>query len=769
MAELLAPCGSVETLNAAVAEGADAVYLGLKSFNARMRTSNFSWTQFQATVESLHKLGKKIYATLNTVVTQAELSSVFEILRFLNEVQPDGIIVQDFGLVQLVQDFFPKLKMHASTQMNIASSSAANALSRAGISRVVLARELSLDEICRIKKGTTCELEVFVHGALCVSESGICLFSSYLGGKSANRGMCTQACRRLYTAEFGDGKTQGYFFSPYDLQLLKFIPELVKAGVTSFKIEGRMKSAEYVGTVVSAYRYMLDNWETDREAAFETASQILQNDFARQKTTFLFDCANNKDLTQTLNPQQDAGTGLYIGTISEIAKFENVAREKNNVAESKSKNTSGETETHFVSFKLASDLLPEVGDSIRLHRKDDSERESWKLKVIKEKNGKTFFEVPNNFSIGDSVYLLQTKAMSKRYPEVLPKSFVRFKKKPNLGIKNLNSLKRKLAEKFLPENDDKTKTKNIQQNKTQKVAEAVKAKRDASEQKKREAKTFPEGLYVQVSSINDLHAILSARPKRVIINFNEDTEKFLVDKTRSLPFSKSEIFVCFDPFVGEKELSELEPKIEAMLDVGFKNFVINNPAHITILRNKNVNLIAGTYLYVFNRYALRWLNENGINKFISPLENSFDNLEASLTEFPPNKKDDALITVFNYPPLFRMRRPLPQSYNFAHVSDKTGDVYRLLSTPSQSFVLPEKPFSITERVSSLQGQGFKKFILDFSHTSIRKADYKFIYTAFMNSEGISNTAKFNWKEGFYDKEKVENLKRATQKREEQKP
>ena len=145
MAELLAPCGSIETLNAAVAEGADAVYLGLKNFNARMRTSNFSWSQFQAAVDSLHKRGKKIYVTFNTVITQEELPEAFATLDFLQTVQPDAIIVQDFGVLQMVRDFFPKLKVHASTQMNIASSRAANAMSRAGISRVVLARELSLD------------------------------------------------------------------------------------------------------------------------------------------------------------------------------------------------------------------------------------------------------------------------------------------------------------------------------------------------------------------------------------------------------------------------------------------------------------------------------------------------------------------------------------------------------------------------------------------------------------------------------------------------
>ena len=233
----------------------------------------------------------------------------------------------------------------------------------------------------------------------------------------------------------------------------------------------------------------------------------------------------------------------------------------------------------------------------------------------------------------------------------------------------------------------------------------------------------------------------------------------LSDKTKSLPFTRSEIIVSLDPFVGENDLQTLEPKIFAMMEAGIKNFIVNNPAHTSILRNEKVNLIGGAYLYMFNRFAVKWLNENGISKFISPLENSLDNLERTLTEFPPNKKDDALITVFNYPPLFRIRRPLPQTYSFTHLTDKLGAAYRVLSTPSQSFVLPEKPFSITEKIASLQKKGFQKFVIDFSHTAIRKNDYKFIYAACLNSEGISDTSKFNWKEGFYNTEKVENLKR----------
>ena len=227
MVELLAPAGNIESLEAAIGEGADAVYLGLKSFNARLRTTNFAWNQFEAAVESLHRQHKKIYVTVNTVCEERETERLYRFLSYLNEVGPDGLIVQDYSVMRMAQEFFPNLELHASTQMNVESSNAVRLLQNNGVKRMVLARELGLDEIAKIKAETEAELEVFVHGALCVSESGLCLFSSFLGGKSANRGMCTQACRRYFTAEVPGGYKQGYYFSPCDLQLIDQIPALI--------------------------------------------------------------------------------------------------------------------------------------------------------------------------------------------------------------------------------------------------------------------------------------------------------------------------------------------------------------------------------------------------------------------------------------------------------------------------------------------------------------------------------------------------------------
>ncbi|MBN2874079.1 MAG: U32 family peptidase, partial [Spirochaetales bacterium] len=395
-AELLAPAGNPEALDAAIGEGADAVYLGLKTFNARMRTSNFAYSQFEAATESLHKIGKRLYVTVNTVFEQREADRMFQLLQYLERVGPDGIIVQDFGVVKMAADHFPRLKLHASTQMNVGSAAGANFLSRAGFKRVVLSRELSLEEIKAVRAETNVELETFVHGALCISASGVCLFSSYLGGRSANRGACTQACRRLYSDESRDG----YFFSPDDLQLVEKVPDLVEAGVETFKIEGRMKSAEYVGTVVAAYRYMLDNWRFDRERATAKALSMLQSDFARRKTTFWFDGTAAPDY---IRPDQAGGTGIALGPVKVVRVFDDkrwlLVRSFEGVAE---------------------------GDSIRIHGHKDSGRSTARVRGVMEKPEGLFLQVDGDFGPNDDVYLVQTKSMSRRYKPVLPQSLATY-------------------------------------------------------------------------------------------------------------------------------------------------------------------------------------------------------------------------------------------------------------------------------------------------------------------------------------------------------
>lgn len=265
--ELLAPAGSPESLKAALYNGADAVYLGGARFNARQFAGNFDEHALQEAIETVRDYGKKAYITLNTLLKENELPEAVEFARKVHEHGAHAVIVQDLGLAHSLSRFFPEITVHASTQMTVTNSHGVLACESLGIKRVVLARELSVDAIQRISSNTKAELEVFIHGALCVCYSGQCLLSSFIGGRSGNRGTCAQPCRLQWRISH-ESDSQAYLLSPKDLMGLHELPRLEKAGVASLKIEGRMKSPEYVGTVTRIYRKYLDLLKEKGAAAF---------------------------------------------------------------------------------------------------------------------------------------------------------------------------------------------------------------------------------------------------------------------------------------------------------------------------------------------------------------------------------------------------------------------------------------------------------------------------------------------------------------------
>lgn len=261
--ELLAPAGSPEGLWAALAAGADAVYMGGKQFSARRFAGNFSRVEMEEAVALCHALGVSVYVTLNTLIADTERDALAEELDFLGRVSPDGLLVQDLGVARLARERIPHVPLHASTQMTVSDAAGVRFLRSLGFSRVVLSRELSLSEISAIAHGTDTEIEVFVHGALCVCYSGQCLMSSFIGGRSGNRGACAQPCRMPYTlvdeAGRAVGETRGgYLLSLQDMLSIDRLPALAASGVVSLKVEGRMKEPAYVYAVISAYRKALD-------------------------------------------------------------------------------------------------------------------------------------------------------------------------------------------------------------------------------------------------------------------------------------------------------------------------------------------------------------------------------------------------------------------------------------------------------------------------------------------------------------------------------
>lgn len=311
--EILAPAGSFECLEAAISAGADAVYVGGDKFSARAYAHNFDQDELIRAIDYVHLLGRKLYLTVNILLKESEMQECLDWLLPFYEHGLDAVIIQDLGLCKALRDTYPNLPVHASTQMSIASYAGMKFLKDYGIKRVIPARELSLDEIKKLTSSEEMEIEAFVHGAMCYAYSGKCLFSSFMGNRSGNRGRCAQPCRLPYSNE-GD-RESCYWLSMQDLSMITRIPDLIRAGVVSFKIEGRMKSADYVYTVTSLYRKYTDlylNQSLNDNGSDPTVSQKdldLLASYSRTLTgTGYYDHRNGPSMITKNDPSFRAGS-----------------------------------------------------------------------------------------------------------------------------------------------------------------------------------------------------------------------------------------------------------------------------------------------------------------------------------------------------------------------------------------------------------------------------------------------------------------------------
>ena len=317
--ELLAPGGSFLSAYYALEAGADGVYLGLTEFSARKSAANFTFDQLRRIRGLAAVRGRKIYVTVNTIIRENELSTLADVLARLEAAGVDGVIVQDFGVLSILRRHFPGLPIHASTQMAVHTSAGIGYLEKLGVKRVILPRELTLERIRALRESHPgMELEVFVHGALCYGFSGICLASSALTGRSGNRGDCAQICRSHFIRERmnerADGPFQGYFFSCRDLCLGLNALELAQAGVDAFKIEGRMKSPEYVSNAVRLYRGIIDRGADMPEAEYRDLLRRSDVSYSREKTIGFLHSGSGADLIDLAYPGH---RGAVIGAVKE--------------------------------------------------------------------------------------------------------------------------------------------------------------------------------------------------------------------------------------------------------------------------------------------------------------------------------------------------------------------------------------------------------------------------------------------------------------------
>ncbi|OOM50791.1 U32 family peptidase [Clostridium beijerinckii] len=313
--ELLAPAGSMESLIAAINNGADAIYLGGNKFSARAYASNFDNETMMKAVDYAHSYNVKVYVTINTILKQSELKEALKYAGYLYEIGVDAIIIQDLGLVKLIRDVYPYFELHASTQMTIHNAEGALYFREKGMQRIVLSRELTVDEIKYISKDLGIETEIFVHGALCVCYSGQCLMSSMIGGRSGNRGRCAQPCRMQYTLKGENfGERKAYLLSPKDTCFIDDMDAVIKSGTSSLKVEGRMKKPEYVAGVTRNYRKAIDKVLVNTKFDLQRGRQELAQLFNREGFAKAYLYKNvGKDMMSYNYPKN---TGVYIGQVS---------------------------------------------------------------------------------------------------------------------------------------------------------------------------------------------------------------------------------------------------------------------------------------------------------------------------------------------------------------------------------------------------------------------------------------------------------------------
>jgi putative protease len=589
--ELLAPAGNIESFFAALENGADAVYVGYRHFNARALAANFTLEDIARLNEYAHNHGVKLYVALNAAVREEEIEEIVDSLSGLSQVQPDGLIIQDGAIARLCQLHFPNLNLHASTLMTIHNSAGVEQLQSMGFQRVVLARELTIEELASIAASTTLALEVFIHGALCYSYSGLCLASSFYGGRSSVRGRCVQPCRRLYRS----GRHQGYFFSPNDLSAIDLIPSLRQLRLAAFKIEGRMKPASYVAAVVRAYRLVLDSPPGDETKAIAEARRFLKEAYGRKPTQGFLSADQREEI---ITPHRSGASGRI------AAKVEWVRGNR-------------------MGLRLHCPLT--VGDRLRLESDEEVEKTAFTMRDMVVKDSHT-----TEASTGTLVAVPRIR--DARRGDRVFKTGSKSGKSPSAA-----KLRRLLKE--------KTSTPRLAGSRAPMETKIPREPREDKSGKQ----TFT--LYLRVSHLALLNAALDSGADWILLQATKANLHSLSKRKMSLS-KRSRLFWGLPAIIHPKDLEFYREQVRILQQTGHTKWLVANWAHFRLFSRPPEAIIADYTFNVLNSQAALLLNEMGCQRVILSLENDRNNL---INLAPAIQRLTPLATVFGWPSLFTSR------------------------------------------------------------------------------------------------------------------
>lgn len=649
--ELLAPAGNIESFFTAVENGADAVYLGLKKFSARATAPNFTLDELAGMVPFAHGRGVRVFTAVNSLVAASEIPEMLDTLHALSMIRPDALIVQDAAVFHLAKRYFPDLKLHASTLTAVHNSAGVNALARMGAQRIVLARELNLSEIKSICDSTKAELEIFIHGALCYSYSGLCLTSSYRGGRSGLRGECVQPCR----LKFRQGKKEGFFLSCNDLCALPLIPRLKSLRLAGFKIEGRMKPAAYIGLVVKAYRMVLDAAPGEEERAIAVARETLAQAPSRQLTSgYIGDGAPSAVLT----PHRSGSSGTWAATVKSLRGDRILVELRHAIRKGdrfRPESSSGREEEAFTANSLFS------VDGTQL--------------ASAEPGSLILLSGPRGISSGDRLFRIGSiseppASIWRKIREEAPKP-VPYRLRFPGRVKAIEELHQ--------------------------IAMGGQNERGT--------------LILKVGSLDDLVKGLQSSAALVFISGSRGNLERLA-KQRFSGVQMKKIGISLPPILSEeKDLGYYRAAVNWFLGKGFNIFELNNWGHFDFFRGiEGVRLHAGSRLNLRNEAALCAVFELGCALSALSLEVTKNELEI-LGGSPFGAK--TIVTLLAWPPLF-ISRLVPELAENKPFTTPKGDVYLLTKQAGKAFIFADRPIAWFEELPFLRAAGYRNFLIDVS-------------------------------------------------------
>lgn len=649
--ELLAPAGQVESFWAAVENGADAVYLGLKQLSARASATNFTLEELAVLLPFAHEHDVSVYVAVNSVLTAGDVPRTLDLLQSLADLKVDALIVQDPGIFFLARQFFPSVRLHASTLMAIHNHAGVAQLGRMGAQRVVLARELDFKEIAEIAERTSIEVEIFVHGALCFSYSGLCLASSFRGGHSGLQGRCVQPCR----LQFRQGRSEGFFLSCNDLCLLPRLPELKKLRIAAFKIEGRMKSADYIAQVVRAYRLVLDAPSQKEKEALLQARELLTRSPSRRLTMGYF---ADHPSAEILSPHRSGSSGQWVGTVKRI-------------------------EGKRILVVLRHELR--LGDRLRPETTEGKERHAFTVSEMRSEAGRP---VPLGRA-GDKVLL--TVKSELRLGERLIRSGAREISSGGVWqrIRNEIPVGQPFSRKF----------KQLELLSRGWPARDV-AKPDRG-----------ETLIIKIAAVGDLAEAFQSSARWVLLSATRSNLERLAKHRFTVP-QKQRFAWSLPPLIAEKDDRYYRPAVRWFCERGFRSWELNNWGHFDFFTSfEPLNLMAGYRFNARNPAAMAELAVAGCRWSVLSLEITREELQLLARQGPLSTTP--VICLYSWPPLFtsRLVPGLAEGKPFRTPREET---YYFAKRGGNSLIFADTPVNWLDQLPGLRDYGYRSFLLDLS-------------------------------------------------------